>query len=30
MNKALETLMEQEEHLDAECKKLIAELWKGV
>ncbi len=27
MNKALETLMKQEEHLDAECKKLISELW---
>ena len=29
MNKALETLMKQEEHLDEECKKLISELWNG-
>lgn len=29
MNKALETLMKQEEHLDVECKKLISELWNG-
>ena len=29
MNKALETLMKQEDHLDEECKKLIAELWSG-
>lgn len=27
MNKALETLMKQEEHLDAECKQVISELW---
>lgn len=30
MSKALETLMKQEDHLDAECKKLISELWEGV
>lgn len=29
MEKALEKLMKQEEHLDAECKKLISELWNG-
>lgn len=27
MSKALETLMKQEEHLDAECKQVISELW---